>query len=181
MEVSEAIDARRAYRSLVPFTVTDELIKELASAAQLAPSCYNNQPWRFIFVREDEILEKLKLSLSPGNAWANSASLIVAVYSQRDVDCIIDEREYYLFDTGIATAFLLLRATELGLVAHPIAGYDSDLVKEKLGISAHETLITLLIISKRTETVNPILSSHQVASELDRPARLALEKISMTK
>lgn len=30
--------------------------------------------------------------------------------------------EYYLFDAGMSVAFLILRATELGIVAHPIAG-----------------------------------------------------------
>jgi len=30
----------------------------------------------------------------------------------------------------MATAFIILRATELGLVAHPIAGYNEDAVKQ---------------------------------------------------
>jgi hypothetical protein len=52
------------------------------------------------------------------------SSLIIAVYSKREYDCIIDDRECYLFDTGIAVSFMILRAAELGLVAHVIAGYD---------------------------------------------------------
>ena len=181
MDVNESIATRRSYRSLVPFKVTDKLISDLAGSAQLAPSCYNKQPWRFVFVSEQKLLDRLKTSLSPGNAWAGPASLIVAVYSQRDMDCIIGEREYFLFDTGMASAFLILRATEMGLVAHPIAGYDEDAAKEILDISGDKILISLLIISGRTETLNPILSPQQVAAELNRPERLPLEKIAVMK
>jgi len=122
MDVKEAIEKRRAYRAIEPVDVTDELIRDLAYHASLAPSCYNNQPWRFVFVKSRGKLEELFGMLSSGNGWAKNASLIVAVYSMRDYDCVIKEREYYLFDTGMAVALMILRATELGLVAHPIAG-----------------------------------------------------------
>ena len=119
--LKELLEKRRAYRSLKPLEVTDELIEDLALCAGLAPSCYNKQPWRYIFVYEEEQLKKLQDALAGGNAWAKKASLLVGVFSRKDFDCIVKDREYYLFDTGTATGFLLLRATELGLVAHPMA------------------------------------------------------------
>jgi hypothetical protein len=39
---------------------------------------------------------------------------------------------YYLFDTGMATAIMILKATDLGLVAHSIAGYDEETIKRVL-------------------------------------------------
>ena len=54
MNVKEAIKDRRAYRSLDPIDITDEIIEDLANVAQLAPSCMNKQPWRFIFVRDKD-------------------------------------------------------------------------------------------------------------------------------
>ena len=56
MDVKEAIMTRRAYRSFVPVTITRELVEDLAGAAGLAPSCNNNQPWRFVFVYGPEAL-----------------------------------------------------------------------------------------------------------------------------
>lgn len=44
MDVKEAIRERRAYRSLDPVEITESLIRDLAESAQLAPSCFNNQP-----------------------------------------------------------------------------------------------------------------------------------------
>ncbi|MBL7084201.1 MAG: nitroreductase family protein, partial [Candidatus Aminicenantes bacterium] len=49
MDITQAIRERRAYRSLEPVKITRGLIKDLARSTQLAPSCFNNQPWRFVF------------------------------------------------------------------------------------------------------------------------------------
>jgi nitroreductase len=176
MDVKQAIHDRRAYRSLDPIQITDELINDLARSAQLAPSCFNNQPWRFVFVYEQEMLKKLHEALSKGNVWAHSASLIIAVFSKKEHDCMLKNRDYYLFDTGIATGFLVLRATEMGLVAHPIAGFDDEKVKEILDIPEDATVITLVIISKHSETISPTLSDKQAKIEKMRPERLPFEK-----
>ena len=60
MNLQEAINKRRAFRSLIPATINKELIDELAGAASLAPSCYNNQPWRFVFVYKKKKKKKIK-------------------------------------------------------------------------------------------------------------------------
>ena len=133
MDVVTAIQTRRAYRSLDPVTITADMVKELTNAAGLAASCFNKQPWRFVFVYDPETLIKMREALSKGNEWAYDASMIIAVVAKKDDDCVIkDGREYYLFDTGMAAAHLILRATELGLVAHPIAGFDPEKVREIL-------------------------------------------------
>jgi len=176
MNVIQAIHERRAYRSLKPIKITDELINDFAKSAQLAPSCFNNQPWRFVFVYESEMLKRLHSALSRVNVWGQSASLIIAVFSRKEYDCRLKNRDYYLFDTGIATGFLILRATELGLVAHPIAGFDEEKVKDILGIPDDYTVITLVIVGELSETISPILSEGQVQKERMRPERISFEE-----
>lgn len=176
MNVSDAIRMRRAYRALEPVEIPDSLPGDLAEAAMLAASCFNKQPWRFVFARSGDTLEKMHSALSKGNDWAKRASLIVAVFGRKDNDCVIKEREYYLFDIGMAVSAMILRATELGLVAHPIAGYDPDKVKEILGIPGDDMLITLIIIGKKSDDLSS-LNDQQKASELERPERSAPEKI----
>lgn len=178
MDVQEAIHTRRAYRSLDPVEITEELIRDLAESAQLAPSCFNNQPWRFVFAHGPEILKRLHGGMSRGNQWVQAASVIIAVFSREDLDCRIRGRNYYLFDTGMATAFILLRATKLGLVAHPIAGYREDQVKEILGIPDDMQVITLVNVGKHSETISPLLSEKQAESEKKRPERLPLEEFA---
>jgi nitroreductase len=171
MDVKQAIMTRRAYRSFVPVTITGELIEDLAQCAGLAPSCNNNQPCRFVFVYGPPALKKLHEALSEGNRWARDSSLIIAAMANKQDDCMMSGRDYYLFDVGMAVAFIILRATELGLVAHPIAGYDEKKAKEALGIPDDMTLITLINVGKHTTELKPYLSENQIKAEHGRPPR----------
>jgi nitroreductase len=177
MDVKKVIEKRRAYRSLDKAEIAEEMLRDLAHCAQIAPSCFNYQPWRFIFVHDKDTLKELHGALSRGNEWAKAASLIVVVYSAKEDDCVIRDREYYLFDTGMATAFIILRATELGFVAHPIAGYSPKKVKEILGIPTDRMVITLVIVGSHAKEISPVLSEKQREAEKERPLRKSLEKI----
>lgn len=176
MVFDEIIQKRRAYRALIPVEITGDDIARMAGSARLFCSCFNNQPWRYVFVTDPEILTRLFSTLSGGNQWAEKASMIIAVASQPELDCIIKKRQYYQFDTGMATAALILKATEMGLVAHPIAGFDPHKAAEHLNIPGDMEIITLVIVGKQgTDTKD--LNDRQIASERERPPRLPLEKI----
>ena len=178
MDVKDAIEKRRAFRSIEPFDVTEELVEDLAGAAHMAPSCMNNQSWRFVFVYEEEQLAAFKETLSRGNSWALDSPLITAVFSKRDADCALKgDRDYFLFDTGMATAFLMLRATELDLIAHPIAGYDPDKVKQVLGIPEEFVAITLVVFGKLAHELSPRLAEWQVERETGGRQRRPLDTV----
>jgi nitroreductase len=176
MDVTTAIHSRRAFRSLDPVEITDDLIKDLARHAQLAPSCNNNQPWRFVFVYDPERLKDLHAALTPGNAWAQAASMIIVLFSKKEDDCVIRDREYHLFGDGLAAGFLILRATELGLVAHPIAGFSPKKTREILGIPEEYQVVTFINVGKHSTAISPVLSPNHVADEQARPERLLFEK-----
>jgi nitroreductase len=183
VELRKAIAERRAYRSLESVEITEAMICEVMDDVRLAPSCFNNQPWRFVFVFEGAALAAMKTALNKGNAWAQSASMIVAVASRRDLDCVIpakdyQEREYFLFDAGMAAAYLILRLTERGLVAHPIAGYSEQTAKQAIGMPDDMKLITLVIVGRKAEGVSAALSDSQKASEPARPPRKAFEEVA---
>jgi len=147
--VNPLIQTRRAYRALSEEPVARAVLDRLVEAAHLAPSCSNNQPWRFV-VAHGEALERVKAALPGGNYWAKRAPAIIALASHRDLDCkLSDARDYFLFGCGMATGMLMIQATQMGLVAHPIAGYDPLAVKEALAIPSEYVLITLIVIGKR--------------------------------
>ena len=178
MQVREAIERRRAYRSLNPVPISDELISDLAESASLAPSCFNHQPWRFVFVRDPEVLGKMHGALTKDNQWITDASMIIAVFSRKEDDCVIRDREYHLFDVGMATAFIMLRATELGLVAHPVAGFSPRKVRAILGIPKDMQVITLVNVGKHADTLHDTLTEQQKAVEKERPERLPFKKFA---
>jgi nitroreductase len=177
MEFLEVVKQRRSLRSFAPVEVSEDSIKDLAAVAGLAPSCSNKQPWRFVFVRSAGMLERMVATLAPGNAaWAKPASLIVAVWSQADLDCRTpDGRDYYQFDTGMASALLMLAATEKGLSAHPIAGFDPQAARQILALPDGAQVITLIIMGGHTQEISPTLAAWQIAAETERPARMPFE------
>lgn len=176
MTVKETMEARRSYRALGPADVSDGIVKELVQAAQLTTSCFNNQPWRFVFARSKEALAKVHACLNKGNEWVRGGSCVVACFARKDYDCVIKEREYYLFDLGQAAFALQLRAAELGLVAHPIAGFDNEKVRVELGIPEGNMVLTLIVLGKKTADKSA-LSPQQAAMEDARPPRLPLETL----
>jgi nitroreductase len=178
MDVHQAIETRRALRSLAPTEITGDLVRDLASHARLAPSCFNNQPWRFVFVSDPARIEAMKPVFNSGNRWCHAASLMIAVFSRKEDDCVIKDRTYHQFDTGMAVAFLILRATELGLIAHPIAGYSPAKAREVLGIPEEFDVITLILVGRRAEEPDPSLSSDKLEAETRRPERLPLEQFA---
>jgi nitroreductase len=176
MDVKQAIEERRAYRSLDLVEIADKLVRDLAESARLAPSCFNNQPWRFVFVYDPAKLEEMRPVFAKGNEWCYDASMIIAVLGREEDDCVIRDRIYYRFDVGMATAFIILRATELGLVAHPIAGYSPSKTKEVLGIPEDIDVITLVLVGKHADGIKPSLSAEQAAVEKERPERKPLDE-----
>lgn len=176
MDVEQAILSRRAYRSLKPVEITRDLIIKLSNYSQLSASCFNNQPWRFLFVYDPIVLSEMHSVLSQGNEWAKKGSIFIVVFSKKEDDCIIRNREYYLFDTGMATAFLILYLTDLGFVAHPIAGFSPKKTREILNIPGGYNVITLVIVGKHSEKINPELTEKQIEAEKERPKRYPLNK-----
>lgn len=171
MEVKQAVLKRRATRAFDTRSVPDDIVAELIESMRLSPSCNNNQPWRVIIARDHTSLEAVKGSLPRGNSWALKAPLIFLVCARLDDDCkLADKRDYYLFSTGLAVGEMLLRATELGLIAHPIAGYDVLSLKQKLEIPDDQVLITLVICGYPGSDVS-MLSEKQLLAEKERPPR----------
>ena len=143
----EQIETRRARRALSDQAVAEDVLARVMTAATYAPSCSNNQPWRFLVVNREKELEIVKEHLSRGNYWAQRAPVIVLVLTRPDLDCrLSDNRDYAFFSTGLAVESLLLQATKEGLIAHPIAGYKPLPLKEAFGVESDMILLALVII-----------------------------------
>ena len=141
------IEQRRAKRALKEEKIPEEVVSRIMTAATYAPSCFNNQSWRFLVVTDDEALSKIHEALSKGNYWVTKAPLVVVVATKPDLDCqLSDRREYALFDCGLATENLMLQAFKEGLYAHAIAGFDPFPVKEKFHIPDEYIVITLVAV-----------------------------------
>lgn len=141
------LEKRRARRALSDKPIPTEVIERILQAATLAPSCFNNQPWRFLVVKDPEKLDLVKKHLSPNNRWATAAPVIILVATKPPLDCQLEgERDYALFDTGMAVMALQAQAIREGLYVHPIAGYKAVELRKTMVIPEDYVLITLVIL-----------------------------------
>ena len=157
---------RKATRAISGRPVEPEKVEAVLQAARLAPSCRNNQPWRFLVLDEPQALEKARATLIEGNRWAATAPLLVVAYSRPDLDCRArDGREFYLFDLGLAVENLMLQATELDLVARPMAGFSQRRLKPAFGIPDEYVVAVVVAVGYEGDV--------STLSEQDRRASLA--------
>jgi nitroreductase len=171
VEVSEAIRIRRARRAIDAKPLESEKVDALIEAMRLSASCFNNQPWRVTLCMGTEALPSIRTALSKGNIWATRAPLIMVISARPPDDCqLSDKRDYFLFSTGLAVGQMELRATELGLVCHPIAGYDPAKAKQLIGIPDDYVVIAFVIVGYPS-TDSSLLSEKQKAQEATRPER----------
>jgi nitroreductase len=174
--VLELLNARKATRAIAERSVEPEKVEAILEAARLAPSCMNNQPWRFLILTEPEALAKGREALSGGNYWAQTAPVLVFGYSQPDWDCqSSDERDYYLFDLGLAVENVMLQATELDLVARPMAGFSPRRVKEAFGFPDAIKVVIAIAIGYAGDV--SMLDERKRATSLAPRVRKPIEEI----
>ena len=126
----------RAYSSM---PVSEEEILTLFEAAKWSPSCFNEQPWMFLYAAKEEDLKIYRSILAEKNQeWANKAPLLVILLAKRKFESNGNINNWAEFDCGSAWMSLTLQATELGLYAHAMAGFSQDDVYEKLNINKDE-------------------------------------------
>jgi nitroreductase len=115
--------------------IEPEKIAHILKAAMLAPSARNNQPWRFIVVQGREAVEDLvDHAFGENNLMARQADVIIVVCARPADDVLVEGKDYYLFDCGLAVENMLLAATDLGLVTHLILRFNEAVVKDILNI-----------------------------------------------
>jgi len=150
--IIELLGQRHASRAIDTKPLPESVIAELAEAARLTPSCYNKQPWRFLFLASEEGLEKGRQALGgPNKKWANRAPLLIVGYSRKEDDCVIpDGRAYHQFDLGMSVMNLMLAATHHDLVARPMAGFEPSKVKELFDLSAEEEPLVMIAIGYKS-------------------------------
>ncbi|MEM9833042.1 MAG: nitroreductase family protein [Bacteroidota bacterium] len=129
---------RYSPRNFANRSVSDESLKQLFEAARHAPSSYNEQPWRFVYAtrEQSETYKKLFSCINEHNqSWATEAPVLMLSLAKKHFSQNSQPNRHAWHDTGTAVGFLLLKATELDLYAHQMAGFYPDKARETFNIS----------------------------------------------
>lgn len=143
--ILKAIYERRSIRHFLPDADIDpELIIEALKAASWAPSGLNNQPWRFVIVRDPEIKGKLA-GLTRYSATIKSATVLIPVF--------LDRQESYDFTkdcqaVGACIQNMLLALHSFGLGAVWIGEIlkNKDRVLEILDVPERMELMAVVAV-----------------------------------
>lgn len=138
-DVDEMFLDRWSPRSFTDEPIPKEHVQSLFEAARWAPSCYNDQPWFFVYATSEEGRKRFLSTLVEGNqVWAKDAPLLVYVTARRRFRHNDKENRHAGFDAGAAWVSLAFQARRLGLYAHAMAGFRKKEAYQLLGLGEGE-------------------------------------------
>lgn len=123
-------------------------LHRLFEAARWAPSSYNEQEWRFLFANRETPQWKLffDLLVEGNQAWCQQAGTLIVIVSAKNFARNGKPNSAHTFDAGLATQNLLLQASAMGLVAHPMVGFNRSQARAVLEVPEdHEVEVMLAI------------------------------------
>ncbi len=127
MNVSNAIQLKRAVRKFQERPLPGEAIRAILNAGRRAQSSKNEQGWQFVAIRDKPTLQ----ALSETGAYAGhlaGAALGIAILTPNPEGKFQD-----LFDAGQAAAYMQLAAWELGIGSCLASIYDPQRARAILG------------------------------------------------
>ena len=156
----ELAGSRQSVRKYSDKNVEPEKIARCIEAARLAPSACNSQPWKFIIVDQPDKRNEIAIAASSKggffNKFALQAPVMVVIVIEKpkmisQVGGRILDKDFYLFDIGIAAEHFCLQAAEEGLGSCMIGWFDERKIKKVLNIPANRKIGLLISLGYAAE------------------------------
>lgn len=177
--VEPFIYRRWSPRAMSGEAVDEREIQALFEAARWAPSCFNEQPWRFLFARRDtpHWNDFFALLVEGNQRWARRAALLVVVLSRRTFERNDAASRTHSFDAGAAWQCLALQGSALGLVVHGMAGFDHEAARTRLEVPDHYRVEAMIAVGRpgRIEDLDERLREREHPSDRRPTSELAFE------
>ena len=93
-------------------------------------------------------------ALDAGNAWAKHAPVLIVAGARREDAAVVESREYFLLDTGLALMSLLYRAVDQGLLVDPMAGWKEGPLRAALGLPEDFTPAAVVAVGYAGKSVD---------------------------
>ncbi len=138
----------RAYDPAKP--VSRDHLLALLEAARWAPSCYGDEPWRYVVWDREADADGWRRAfdcLAPGNqAWVKDAPLLMLSAADSLFNHNGNPNRWGQHDTGAASENLCLQAEALGLMAHQMGGFDADKARAVAGVPERFTPMAMIAV-----------------------------------
>lgn len=109
MNLTDCMLTRRSGRKYMPQEIPGEVLRQILEAGMLAPSSRNLRPVEWIAVTEKDTLLQLSQAKTAGGAMLKNAGAAIVVAANSQLS------DVWIEDCSISMAYMMLKATELGL------------------------------------------------------------------
>ena len=160
--VLKAIYDRRSVRTFLDKEVDNDLINEIIKAGSYAPSGLNNQPWRFVIIKDTDV----KTSISKLTHYSKiilSAKLLIGVMLDKG-DSYHREKDIQAVGACIQNMLLAIHSLDLGAV------WLGEILKSK------EKFNEILSIDDSMELMAVIALGHKSDEKL-KPTRKDIKEL----
>ncbi|MGH6911293.1 MAG: nitroreductase family protein [Phenylobacterium sp.] len=181
-EVDPLFLHRWSPRAFTGEAIPHDTLMAMFEAARWAPSCFNMQPWRFLYATRDSEhwLRFVNLLIPYNQDWATNASVLGVVVSKTllerpDRDPVPSHSHSY--DAGAAWGNLALQAWKLGWAAHGMIGFDIPRAYLELHVPEHHRVEAAFAIGKPTtaDVLPEALAAREHPSDRQPLAAMILE------
>lgn len=156
-------------------TVSHAQLIQLAEAARWAPSCFGDQPWRFLIcskAADPQGWDKAFACLMEGNqAWCKDAPVLIISCCDTLLSKNDKPNAFGPFDTGAAALSICLQATELGLMTHQMGGFFADKARELFNIPERFNPLAMMALGYQLpeDKLLPALRERELAPRVRNP------------
>jgi nitroreductase len=155
--------------------ISNDDLYAILEAARMAPSAFNEQPWRFIVgKRGEETFNEILNGLGEFNQmWAKNASalLLVAGTKQRSNG---DPHPSYQYDLGLAVSQGTFEAHHRGYVTHQMTGFNHDVMCKTFDLTTYEPVVVIAIGKQDSADILPEAMAER---EKAQPSRKPLTEL----
>ena len=175
MSFADLAKKRQSDRKYKEQAVEREKLVQCLETARISPSANNSQPWKFVVVDDLEKKEQIaECTIGLGmNKFTHQCPVLVAVVLEKQnfmstIGSMIKNKDYSLFDIGIAVNQFCLQAADLGLGTCIIGWFDEKKIKKICKGTPYKWAVSSLPSAERTFEFTPKGSNVQKYSKADR-------------
>ena len=144
MEVMEALAGRQSVKTYLPKPIEQEKLDKVLEAGRLAPSAFNHQYRRFVVLTDPEVKKAVR-EKAGAQLMVESAPVVIVLCPTEENDFVMPCGEKnYPIDMALCGAHMMLEAYEQGLGSCWLGTFDTNAVKQVLGIPEDVKVVTLM-------------------------------------
>jgi len=184
MDTFEAIRTRRAIKKFdSSYKMSAKDVKLLQELTVLSPTSYNQQNWRFVYVTDQDVKDKISKAArdqaqpkdgslvivlcgnlnawkeDPLRYWRNNTpekqELVKNSLERKYKDHSENRRDEAMRSCGFAAQTIMLAARQMGLDSCPMVGFEYDELAKVIQLPKDHMIVMMVVVGKRAEDAAP--------------------------